>query len=104
LKIDGDEVGSFTKEQLAAGINLATLNTPMTKQAEEVHKLTLQHNNIHFQRWRQVQVPFAENKSPKVQSAVKDLMTALDEEEAGVVKQQRAAAQPKPHQFQLTPK
>ena len=103
LKIDGDEMGPFTKEELAEGINLATLPTPMAKQAAEVHKLTLQHNNAHFQRWRQIQVPLAENKSANVQKAVKDLMDALDEEEAGVVKQQRAAAQPKPHQFQLSP-
>src|SRR6266566_3527308 len=94
LKIDGDEMGSFGKEQLAEGINLASLPTPMAKQAAEVHKLTLQHNNAHFQRWRQIQVPLAESKSANVQKAVKDLMDALDEEEAGVVKQQRAAAQP----------
>ena len=49
-------------------------------------------------------MPLADGKSPNVQKAVKDLMDALDEEEAGVVKQQRAAAQPKPHQFQLSPK
>lgn len=104
LQIDGDEVGSFTREQLADGINLATLPTPMAKQAAEVHKLTLQHNNIHFQRWRQIQVPLAENKTPKVQAATKELMAALDEEEADVVKQQRAAAQSRPHQFQLVPK
>jgi lysophospholipase L1-like esterase len=104
LKIDGNEIGSITKEQLAGGINLATLPTPMAKQAAEVHKLTLQHNNIHFRRWRQIQVPFAEGQSPKVQAAAKDFMTALDEEEAEVVKQQRAAAQPQPHQFQLAPK
>ncbi len=104
LKIDGDEIGSFTKEQLAEGINLATLATPMTKQAAEVHKLTLQHNNAHFQRWRQIQVPLADSKSPNVQKAVKDLMAALDDEEAVVVKQQRAAAQPKRRQFQLSPK
>ena len=104
LQLDGDEVGSFTREQLADGINLATLPTPMAKQAAEVHKLTLQHNNIHFQRWRQIQVPLAENKTPKVQAATKELMAALDEEEADVVKQQRAAAQSRPHQFQLVPK
>jgi hypothetical protein len=57
LKIDDDEVGSFTSEQLGQGINLAILPTPMAKQAAQVHKLTLQHNNMHFQRWRQVQVP-----------------------------------------------
>jgi len=104
LKIDGEEVGSFSKQQLAEGINLTTLPTPMSKQAAEVHKLTLQHNNIHFQRWRQIQVPLADKKSPKVQKAVKGLMAALDDEEAAVVKQQRAAAQPKPHQFLLAPK
>jgi lysophospholipase L1-like esterase len=104
LKIDGDEQGSFSREQLAEGINLATLPTPMAKQAAEVHKLTLQHNNIHFQRWRQVQVPLADGRTPKVQKATQDLMAALDEEEADVVKAQRAAAQPKRHQFQLGPK
>src|SRR5437867_9647370 len=104
LKIDGDEQGSFSREQLAEGINLATLPTPMAKQAAEVHKLTLHHNNIHFQRWRQIQVPFAEDKTPRVQKAAQDLMAALDEEEVDVVKKQRAAAQPRRHQFQLAPK
>jgi lysophospholipase L1-like esterase len=103
LKIDGDEIGAFSKDQLAEGINLATLSTPMTKQAAEVHKLTLQHNNTHFQRWRQVQVPFAD-KTAKVRQAADQLMVALDDEEAEQVKQQRAAAQPKPHKFQLSPK
>jgi len=104
LKIDGDEIGSFTKEQLAEGINLATLPTPMVKQAAEVHKLTLQHNNIHFQRWRQIEVPMADGRTSRVQKATQDLMAALDEEEADVVKGQRAAAQPRRHEFQLAPK
>src|SRR5437016_9495999 len=104
LKIDGEEAGSFSREQLAEGINLATLPTPMAKQAAEVHKLTLHHNNIHFQRWREIQVPFAEGKSPRVQKATRDLMAALDEEEADVLREQRAAAQPRRHQFQLAPR
>jgi len=104
LKIDGDEQGSFTREQLAEGINLATLPTPMAKQAAEVHKLTSQHNNIHFQRWRQIQVPLADGRTPRVQKAARDLMAALDEDEADVLKEQRAAAQPRRHQFQLAPK
>jgi hypothetical protein len=102
LKIDGNEAGSYGKEQLAEGINLAILPTPMARQAADVHKLTLQHNNIHFKRWRTVQVPMADDKTPGVQKAVQGLMDALDAEEAGVVQQQRAAAQPKAHQFQLT--
>lgn len=104
LKIDDDEIGSFTSEQLGQGINLAILPTPMAKHAAQVHNLTLKHNNMHFQRWRQVQVPLEKNESKRVQKAVKDLMVALDEEEAEIVKQQRAAAEPKPHRFQLVVK
>jgi lysophospholipase L1-like esterase len=104
LTIDDEEMGSFTSEQLGEGINLAILPTPMAKQATSVHKLTLQHNNMHFQRWRQVQVPLAENKNPKVQKAVKELLAAMDDEEAEIVREQRAAAQPKRHQFQLIAK
>jgi lysophospholipase L1-like esterase len=104
LKIDDEEIGSFTSDELGQGINLAILPTPMAKQAAQVHKLTLQHNNMHFQRWRQVQVPLEKNESARVQKAVKDLMTALDDEEAEIVKQQRAAAQPTRHQFSLIPK
>lgn len=104
LKIDGQPVGSFSKEQLAAGINLAMLETPMVKQAKEVHELTLRHNNIHFQRWRRVQVPLAGEKAPAVRLAVENLMNALDEEEAAVVLEQRAAAKPRAHQFRLVPR
>jgi len=103
LAIDGAEVGEFSKEQLADGINLATLVTPMLKQALEVHRLTLQHNNVHFTRWRQIQVPLASYKSESMQAATKNLMAALDEEEGVLVKQQRAAAQPLERHYELTP-
>jgi hypothetical protein len=101
LRIDGKEVGAFTSEELAKGINLATLPTPMAKQAMDVHKLTLQHNDMHFKRWRQVQVPLANEKSVRVQKAVGELMSALDEEEVDVIKKQRTAAQPVSHQYEL---
>ena len=103
LKIDGAEAGSFTKEQLGEGINLALLPTPMAKQAMDVHKLTLQHNNLHFTRWRQVQVPFANQKSDRVQAATRGLLDAFDAEEAEVVKQQREAAQPVTRKYELAP-
>jgi lysophospholipase L1-like esterase len=99
LKIDGEEVGRFTKEQLAEGINLATLATPMTKQAAAVHALTLKHNNVHFTRWRSVQVPL-EKDAP---AQARKTLDALDELEAELVRQQRATAQPKPHRYELIP-
>ena len=62
--------GAFTKEQLTEGVNLAVLPTPMAKQAAQVHDLTLKHNNLHFNRWRQFQVPLQNDKSPGVQEAL----------------------------------
>ena len=110
LKIDGEKVGDFTKEQLAGGINLAALPTPMAKQSAKVHDLTVKHNDIHFARWRDVQVTLEDHNTasmnstpryefPSEQSAV----DALDKLEEEVVQQQRAAAQPKPHQYELSP-
>jgi hypothetical protein len=98
LKIDGETAGSFTAEQLAHGVNLAELPTPMARQAAEVHALTLRHNNIHAARWRQVQVPLEKNYSASVSKAP----DALDELEADIVKQQRAAAMPKARRFELS--
>jgi lysophospholipase L1-like esterase len=98
LRIDGEPVGSFGAEQLAAGINLAELPTPMSRQAAEVHALTLKHNNIHFSRWRQVQVPMEKDLTPHVHEA----MDALDVLEADLVQEQRAAAQTRPHKFELS--
>ena len=100
LKIDGEEIGTFSREQLADGLNLATLNTPMARQAAEVHRLTLKHASIHNKRWRDVQVPLQDEAGPALNKA----LAALDEVEAEVVQRQRAAAQPRPHRFELTQK
>ncbi len=99
LKIDGEPVGTFTKDQLQTGINLALLPTPMLKQAQAVHALTWKHNDIHSMRWRNVDFPFLGDKSPAVRKA----LDGLDALEADVVHQQHVAAQPKPHKFALSP-
>lgn len=100
LAIDGDEIGAFGSDALARGVNLATMRTPMSRQAAKVHELTLKHNNIHFTRWRMIEVPLQSENAEKV----RHVLDALDDLEAGVVKDQRAAAQPKPHQFTLIKK
>ena len=99
LKIDGDAAGTFTAEQLAGGINLATLPTPMARQAADVHALTLLHNNVHYARWRQVQVPLEKNGDAHLLKA----LDALDDLEGDVLKQQRAAAQPRPRHYEVAP-
>ena len=97
LKIDGEPVGTFTAEQLAGGVNLATLPTPMERQAAHVHQLTLRHDNLHTARWRQVQVPMEKEAAPHLLKA----LDALDELEADVIREQRAAAQPVAHKFEV---
>ncbi len=97
LRIDGAPVGSFTSDQLASGINLAELPTPMARQAAEVHALTLEHNALHWQKWRRYQVAFAATPSPELTEALR----ALDALEATVVKRQREAAQPRPRHYEL---
>ncbi|MBC8137740.1 MAG: SGNH/GDSL hydrolase family protein [Fibrella sp.] len=102
LTIDGQEIGNFTREQLAAGINLAPLATPMLRQAQLVHTLTQIRANTHNSRWRSIQVPNAEDKSVQslLPAAIKDLDTAAQK----ITQAQRAAAQPRPHRFALVPR
>lgn len=99
LKIDGEPAGAFTAAELAGGVNLGTLPTPMARQAAEVHALTLRHNNLHAMRWRQVQVPMEKDNTPHLLKA----LDALDELEADVLREQRAGAQPKPRRYEVAP-
>jgi lysophospholipase L1-like esterase len=100
LKIDGLSVGTFTAEALSKGINLATLNTPMLKQSLEVHALTIKHNNMHAFSWRSIQTGLAADASPYTKQ---NAMYALDKLDNELVAEQRAAAQPRPHRYELAP-
>ena len=99
LKIDGSVIGHFTKQELAEGINLATMKTPMVEQARKVHELTIKHNEVHFRRWRSVEVSFQDLDSPHIAKALAE----LDAFEGDLVKDQRETAQPKSHKFELEP-
>ncbi|HTM47585.1 MAG TPA: SGNH/GDSL hydrolase family protein [Bryobacteraceae bacterium] len=99
LRIDGEFAGSFSRQDLAEGVDLGAMPTPMAKQALEVHALTLKRAAIHNARWRQVQVPMQDTKAGRLQAA----LDSLDALEAELVEQQRAAAQPKPRRYELTP-
>jgi lysophospholipase L1-like esterase len=97
LTIDDEAIGTFSREQLAEGVNLALLPTPMARQAAEVHGLTLKHNHVHFARWRQLQVPLESDFIPQLRTA----LDALDEVETAIVMQQRAVAQPRARRYRL---
>jgi hypothetical protein len=68
----------------------------MSRQAADVHKLTLQHNSIHFARWRMVQVPLDGQGF-----ALAPAETSLDSLEEQIVAAQRIAAQPRVHQYEV---
>ncbi|HEX4166688.1 MAG TPA: SGNH/GDSL hydrolase family protein [Bryobacteraceae bacterium] len=99
LKIDGTKVGTFNDGELAHGVNLALLDTPMSQQAKEVYELTVAHCNVHNDRWRNVQVPLASYNL----SATADAMKSADALEEAILQKRHDAAQPKTHSFQLVP-
>lgn len=99
LKIDGTSVGAFNNDQLAAGINLALLKTPATEQAMKVYQLASLREEIHYDRWRNIDVPLAEYALPEAGTA----SSALDRLDDAVAKKMREIALPVPHRFELVP-
>ncbi len=97
LRIDGEGIGNFTNTQLDKGINLGSYRTPMAEQAMDVLTLTTLHNNAHFARWRQVQVPLQDKNLASLPST----LAAMDQLEAELERLQREAAKPKPHHYEL---
>jgi lysophospholipase L1-like esterase len=90
LKINGKAIGSFPREQLASGVNLATMPTPMMTQAAAVHALTLKRAAVHNTRWRNLQTPLEKEPLPRLATILENL-DALDADLAAL---QRSTAQP----------
>jgi hypothetical protein len=99
LKIDGEMIGTFNNDELTDGVNLAILDTPMSKQAKEVYDLTVAHCDVHYFRWRTVEVPLAKYGL----SASGPAMNAADSLEKELMLKRSSIAQPKSHKFVLVP-
>jgi lysophospholipase L1-like esterase len=97
LNIDKQEAGTFTDVELATGINLAILDTPMSKQAMAVRDLTVKRLDVHQQRWRTFQVPLTPLDLLHLDEADK----AMDAVDLELTAKQRQAAHPLPHEFEL---
>ncbi|HKF49512.1 MAG TPA: SGNH/GDSL hydrolase family protein [Terracidiphilus sp.] len=96
LKIDKHAIGTFDAGQLESGVNLALYPTPMESQAKEV-------DGIEMKRTRLDQSNFITAiEDPKVQDEG-SITAILNAKDAALADQQRNAAQPKPHQFELLP-
>ncbi len=97
IKVDGATVGTFNNGELARGVNLAILKTPMTEQAKQVYDLTVSHCDVHNERWRTIQVPLAKYDLPQSEPA----MTAADTLEQAIIEKRHTAAQPTAHHFEV---
>jgi lysophospholipase L1-like esterase len=103
LSIDDKPIGAFSADELAAGVNLATLDTPMRAQAERVFWLTRSRAEAHNQRWRSIQTNWLLGTQPAAAKEKANAMAALDRYDAALDREAKRAAQPVPHRFALTP-
>jgi lysophospholipase L1-like esterase len=95
LRIDEQQIGAFSAEQLAAGINLALLDTPMLAQSRRLGADT----EIRATIDRQVFELAAQPEDQVSPETLKQLAAA--EEKA--IDRQRADARPVPHSYELVP-
>jgi lysophospholipase L1-like esterase len=97
LSIDNAKVGTFSASQLAVGVNLALLPTPMQKQSLKVFDLCRRRSDTEFGAWRAVERPNGELKSmPGAARAVRSMAEEID-------RAAREAAMITPHEFKLEP-
>jgi lysophospholipase L1-like esterase len=93
LLIDDRKVGVFTSDDLTAGINLATIETPMLDQARLVAYDTERKNDIEAAWFKIVNVSSIAESSPTAAALANALPAAED--------RQRLDAQPRSHHFEL---
>jgi len=101
LKIDGNAVGTFSKAQLAQGINLARYDTPMMQQANKVLTLVWHRVDVRFYGWRAIQVPLKIDPAPGTQHNINRMLSNLEQWQNMLVDKAHAAAQPVAHHYEL---
>ena len=95
LQIDGREVGEFSAEQLATGINLALLETPMLEQSRRLAADTEIRTTIDTQLFDLIVKP-EDQITPET-------VKQLAEAEEKAIGRQRADARPVAHHYELLP-
>jgi lysophospholipase L1-like esterase len=99
MKIDGQVVHSWTRDELARGVSLSLLDTPMLEQSLRVYALSARRHSLRMARWQGVQVALQNEDSPHVSEAI----AALDALDNDLLRQQKSAAVPKAHHYELIP-
>ncbi|MEI6033990.1 MAG: SGNH/GDSL hydrolase family protein [Verrucomicrobiae bacterium] len=105
VSVDGKELGTFTKSQLAGGVNLAE---PALKCLPEIRQLLdaiVAKNEIFFNRWRRVQAVDLPDWLPAdaVEHARAAKLKDLDAQLAVAEDKVNSLRKPKPHQWVIAP-
>jgi len=90
--IDGEVAATITKEELAKGLNLATVAGPITRQAQEVLSLIFKKNLVGQTLWEAKLRAWRKKERPGLQKQIDDFEAQIT-----------AACQPKPHHFEVKP-
>ncbi len=98
LSIDGQPAATLSAEELAKGVNLARLSTPMLDQAQRLAWETDHRNNLERQLYR-----LAVGTSQHLETAPAPKVDAIRQAVAASVAQQHKDAQPIAHHFALAP-
>ena len=105
LTIDNTNACRFTKEELAAGVNLSLRAGPITTQALQLHNAVVAKNDTFFVRWRKIQL-FATPawlQTPATEAARQQECARVDAQIADQEKAINQLRRPVPHIFSLTP-
>jgi lysophospholipase L1-like esterase len=97
VEIDGQEIGVYSAEQLAASIDLSALETPLVRRATEVAKMIQLRNRLQHIEWRNLVVPFRDEPPPSVKQAVASLGTT----EQDLAALEQASARPALHVIEI---
>lgn len=102
IAIDDVPVGTYTREQLAAGVNLSDAPGPIYDQQQALLKKIIEKNTTFYNRWRQVQLAQVPSWVPgDIEAARANELARLDAQVAAQEKEIDALRQPKMHIWSL---
>ena len=94
LRIDDKAIGSFSRGQLAKGVNLALYPTPMENQAKDVDGTERERSELD-------QAVFLLTINDPKSAADPETIKSIDIKNASKLEEQRKTCQPLPHRFEL---
>lgn len=104
ISIDGKAIGTWTKQELAAGINLSNAPGPITDQAQKLLQKILEKNDRFFHRWRGVQLqPAALPQTPEAEAARTAELAKQDAQLATLEAEINQLRKPVAHEWVVSP-